>query len=75
MSRVHNDAVERRERAAAMTELRIGVVDAIGAVAAAEWDACANPISTKNSSDVLASVQAQAEAQAPAADPAKESRS
>ncbi len=73
MSRVHNEAVERRERAAAMMELRIGVVDAIGAVAAAEWDACANPISTKNSSDVPASVQTQAQAPAPAADPAKES--
>ncbi len=49
MSRVQDDFVERRERAAATTELRISVVNAIGEVAAAEWDACANPDSTKNS--------------------------
>jgi len=29
--------------ASTMTELRIGVVETIGAVAASEWDACANP--------------------------------
>ena len=71
MSRVQDDFVERRERAAATTELRISVVNAIGEVAAAEWDACANPDSTKNYNDILASVQAQAEPPASAAHPVK----
>jgi len=40
--RAHNEPMERRERPAAQ-ELHLSVVDAIGAVSGAEWDACANP--------------------------------
>ena len=39
MNRAHNEAMERRDR----SELHISVVDAIGVVDVAEWDACANP--------------------------------
>jgi len=49
-----NEAMERRHRAAAMHELHISVVDAIGAVTATEWDACANPsaVSINNGSQL-----------------------
>ncbi len=45
MSVLHDSCLPGKERgqAATMSELRISMVDAIGAVDAAEWDACANP--------------------------------
>jgi predicted N-acyltransferase len=36
-------SADRRERASAMTELHISVVDGIGEVSTPDWDACANP--------------------------------
>src|SRR5271156_3398956 len=44
MNRVHNRPGGRHEDAAAMSELRISVINAIGEVSAGEWDACANPL-------------------------------
>ncbi len=48
MNHVRNEhqGGREQERAAVAGELRVGVVDAIGAVSAAAWDACANPPAT-----------------------------
>ena len=48
MNRAQNESppADRTEQASAMTELRISVVDSIGAVSASQWDACANPACT-----------------------------
>jgi predicted N-acyltransferase len=43
MKAVQNKSGERHENAAVMSELRINVVESIGEVGGAEWDACANP--------------------------------
>jgi predicted N-acyltransferase len=50
MIRVQNDAVERLERATAMTELHISVVGAIDEISADAWDACANPVAGDHNS-------------------------
>ncbi len=50
MKPVQNDLVERPERMATMTELRISVVGAIDEISAADWDACANATSEVNTS-------------------------
>jgi predicted N-acyltransferase len=65
MNRVHNErlSADEREQAAMMRELRIGVVDAIGEVSAADWDACANPASGSANArnDVAAPVRLRSE--------------
>ncbi len=67
MNDVRNKAVpvQQEPRAAAMSELRIRAVDAIDAVSAAAWDACANPgwESAHNHSDIAAPPQATSETQ------------
>jgi predicted N-acyltransferase len=59
VTRVHNEPVskDRQDEATTMKELRINVVDAIGGVNAADWDACANaePISARNHSNIAGS--------------------
>ena len=50
MKPVQNDLVERPERTATMTELRISVVGAIDEISASDWDACANATPDANTS-------------------------
>jgi predicted N-acyltransferase len=50
MKPVQNDLVERPERTATMTELRISVVGAIDEISASDWDACANATPDVNTS-------------------------
>jgi predicted N-acyltransferase len=63
MNRVHNRPGGRHEDAAAMSELRISVINAIGEVSAGEWDACANPLpdSASSSSGMTSSIQTRSE--------------
>ena len=61
--------MKQRADAAALSELHISVVTNIGAVAAAEWDACANPAtdSAQLDSVIAPAVEAPCEAGKPAA--------
>ncbi len=43
MRRISAIAGQQRQQRGSDGELRISVVDAIGEVSAADWDACANP--------------------------------
>jgi len=61
MTAAENDP--RREPATNMQELRIGVVETIRDVSAADWDACAQalPLATKLTNDIAALVHANCE--------------
>jgi uncharacterized protein len=74
MNRVQNRPSGRHEDAA-MSELRISVINTIGEVSPGEWDACANPLPNSGSSPSVMSASAhpQSEPQATVASMAQSS--
>jgi len=63
MTRAQNEetAPEQRGQPAAMNELRITVVNNIGEVKRADWDACANPVSLSDANKTAADPAASTE--------------
>ena len=61
MKAMQDDLTERRDDAAATTQLRLNVIDSIDKVGAAEWDACANPDSADGSMPLGGAVQTPSE--------------
>ena len=71
MKAMQDDLTGRRDDAAAMTQLRLSVIDSIDKVGAAQWDACANPDSVNGSMPLGGAVQTPSEQTRPDRAPAQ----